>query len=136
MRPVHVETASASAVAAKNIFMGSELGGGGACVGIGVSSFGPSSFAPSDLGELGGATFRGEDKASPSYVIVNDARGFLEVRRNCHERSRCSPNICRPPVIAKKRIVGAKNSPRQRCMRRMDWSDAANVISEYRPLKF
>jgi hypothetical protein len=58
MRPVRVDTASASAVAAKNIFMGSELGGGvagDACVGFGVSSFGPSGFAPSDLAELGGA---------------------------------------------------------------------------------
>src|SRR6201986_1266561 len=62
MRPVHVDMASASAVAAKNIFMGSELGGGvtrDACVGFRVSSFGPSGFAPSDLAELGGATFRG-----------------------------------------------------------------------------
>ena len=62
MRPVHVDTASASAVAAKNIFMASELGGGvarDACVGFRVSSFGPSGFAPSDLAELGGATFRG-----------------------------------------------------------------------------
>ena len=60
MRPVHVDAASASAGAAKNIFMASELGGGvasDACVGFGVSSFGPSGFAPSDLGESGGATF-------------------------------------------------------------------------------
>ena len=54
-----VDAASASAVAEKNIFIGSESGGGGACVGFGASSFGPSSFAPSDLAELGGATFRG-----------------------------------------------------------------------------
>jgi hypothetical protein len=62
MRPVHVDTASASAVASKDIFMGSELGGGvagDAFVGSGVSSFGPSGFAPSDLAELGGATFHG-----------------------------------------------------------------------------
>jgi hypothetical protein len=48
MMPVHVDTASASAVAAKNIFVGSELGGGvdgDACVGFGISSFGPSGFA-------------------------------------------------------------------------------------------
>lgn len=60
--PVHVDTASASAVAAKNIFMGRELGdgvAGGVCIGFGGSSFGPSGFAPSDLAELGGATFRG-----------------------------------------------------------------------------
>ena len=60
--PVQVDTASANAVAAKNIFMGKELGGGvagDACVGFGGSSFEPSGFAPSDLAELGGATFRG-----------------------------------------------------------------------------
>ena len=93
MRPVQVDTASASAVAAKNIFMGSELGGGvagDACVGFGVSSFGPSGFAPSDLAELGGATFVEEGKASPSYAIVRDARGCWEVRWNCHERSRAA----------------------------------------------
>ena len=62
MRPVHVDTASASAVAAKNIFMASEQGGGVArddCVGFRVSSFEPSGFAPSDLAELGGATYCG-----------------------------------------------------------------------------
>src|ERR1700735_511814 len=50
MRPVHVDTASASVVAAKNILIGSESGGGvagDACVGFGTSSFGPSGFAPS-----------------------------------------------------------------------------------------
>jgi hypothetical protein len=88
MRPVHVDTASAGA--AKNIFMASELGGGvarDACVGFGVSSFGPSSFAPSDLAELGGP-FVEEDKVSPSYAIVRDARGCWEARRNSQERSR------------------------------------------------
>ena len=62
MMPVHVDMASASAVAAKNIFMGSELGGGvagDACAGFGVSGFGPSGFTPSDVSELGVATFRG-----------------------------------------------------------------------------
>ena len=39
MMPVHVDTASANAVAAKNIFVGSELGVGGACVGLEGSSF-------------------------------------------------------------------------------------------------
>jgi hypothetical protein len=61
MMPVHVDTASASTAAAKNIFVGSELGGGvagDACVGFGISSFGPSGFAPSDLVELDGATLR------------------------------------------------------------------------------
>jgi hypothetical protein len=57
MMPVHVDTASASTVAAKNIFVGSELGGGvagDACVGFGISSFGPSGFAQSDLlGRIG-----------------------------------------------------------------------------------
>jgi hypothetical protein len=65
MKPVHVDAASASAVAAKNVFMGSELGGGGAYVGFGISSFGPSSFAPSDFTELGGETFGEEGKAFP-----------------------------------------------------------------------
>jgi len=51
-----------------------------------------------------------EGKASPSYAIVRDARGCQEVIRNSHERPRAD-RTCRPPVIAKKRIVGEKNSP-------------------------
>jgi hypothetical protein len=48
MMPVHVDTACASAIAAMNIFVGRELGGGvagDACVGFEISSFGPSGFA-------------------------------------------------------------------------------------------
>ncbi len=41
-RPVHVDTASATGLAAKNTLMASELGGGKVCVGSGNSSFGPS----------------------------------------------------------------------------------------------
>ena len=58
MRPVQVDSASASAVAAKKIFMGSELGGRGACASFVVLGFGTSSFAASDLAALGRITFR------------------------------------------------------------------------------
>ena len=96
MRPVRVDAASASAVAAKNIFMGSELGGGvaeDACVGFGVSSFGPPGFAHQTWPNWVEQPFVKEGKASPSYAFVRDARGCWEVRRNCHERSRADRTV-------------------------------------------
>jgi hypothetical protein len=62
MRPVHVDAASARAVAAKNIFTGTELAGGiagGPCVGFGFSTVARSGLPPSGFEESGGATFRG-----------------------------------------------------------------------------
>jgi hypothetical protein len=53
-----------------------------------------------------------EGKASPSYAIVRDARGRCEVRRNCHEWARAARTSAYHRVIAKKRIVSAKSSPR------------------------
>jgi hypothetical protein len=91
MMPVHMDMGSANAIAAKNIFVGSELGGGAAwdaCGGFGISSFGSPGFALSDLPNWIQQPFGEEGKASPSYAIVRDVRGCWEVRRNCHERSR------------------------------------------------
>ena len=96
---------------------------------FGVSIFGPSSFGPSGLAELGGAGFRERKvQGSLSYAIVKDARGCWEERRNCHERVSCRPNICRQPVIAKKRIVGAKNKPMIMVYQADRFEDAADVI--------
>ena len=74
MVPVHVDTASASAVAAKNIFIESASGGGvagDACVGFGTSSFGPSGFAPSTSQNLvaGRAPNADRDEHSRSCIL-------------------------------------------------------------------
>jgi len=91
VRPVHVETASASAVAAKNIFIGSELGGGVAGV-LALASGSQVSDHPAlphqTLPNWVEKPFVEEAKASPSYAILRYARGCWEVHRNCHERSR------------------------------------------------
>ena len=77
MMPVRVDTASASAVAAKNIFIASELGGGlagYACAGFGISSFGPSTLAYQTLPNWVEKPFGKEGKAFPFYAIVRDAQ--------------------------------------------------------------
>ena len=58
IRPVNVDSVSAIAVAAKNIFVGSGFGGWEACVAFGLSGFGPSGLGPSGLAGLAGAAFR------------------------------------------------------------------------------
>jgi len=89
--PVHVDTASAIAVAAKNIFIGSELGGGVAGV-LALASGSQVSDHPAlphqTLPNWVEKPFVEEAKAFPSYAILRYARGCWEVHRNCHERSR------------------------------------------------
>ena len=92
MMPVHVDTASASAVAAKNIFVGSELCGGvagDACGWLWDLKFPDHPALPHQTwSNWMEQPFGEEVKASPSYATVRDARGCWEVRRNCRERSR------------------------------------------------
>jgi hypothetical protein len=113
-RPVQVDIPRARAVAAKNIFVGSGLGACEAGVGardFGDSDLGISVFGPSIFAGVGGAAFRGARYRVPFLCNcerwVRMAGGTYELPRLVSWR----PNICRPPVMAKKRIVGAKNTP-------------------------
>ena len=66
MRPVHVDTARASAVAAKNIFMGSELGGGVAELGLALESQVSDHLAcPTSLGRIGWSNLSGRKMKRP-----------------------------------------------------------------------
>ena len=116
--------------------MGSELGGGGACVGFGVSSFRTNPALPHQtypnwteqpLGEKG--------KASPSYAIVKDARGCWEVVGTV------TSGLVQSEHLQTLRNREKENRRREEqpkiAMHDADgFDDVANVISEYRPLKF
>jgi hypothetical protein len=93
MTPVHVDTTTASAVAAKNIFIGESwvvAWPGMLAWALGSQVLDQLALPQQTWPNWVEQPFVEEGKASPLYAIVRDARGCWEVRRNCHERSRAA----------------------------------------------
>jgi hypothetical protein len=93
MRPVDVDTASASAVAARiSSWEASWVAAwpGMLALALGSQVLDHPALPRQTWPDWVEQPFVEESKASPSYAIVRDARGCWEVCRNCHERSRAA----------------------------------------------